>query len=251
MLIKKSMLILVDKPIWITSFDIIRILKHHFPKQKIWHSWTLDPMATGLMILWIWKWTKELFKLQWLDKKYITTIDFSKNSDTWDMDFWDYFEEYPLNKQKNEITKNQKQIPAPTEKEIENRLNWFIPNCELPLSMFSAKKKSGQKLYELARKWETINETRNMKVNSFKILSYNFPELSIEIEVGSGTYIRSIAHRLGGVFELWWILTKLRRIQIWSVKIEDEFERQSIKWTIRNSEVELKYAEIWLLENLK
>ena len=87
------MLIVVDKPIWISSFDVIRVLKRELWEKKIWHSWTLDPLASGLMLVWTWDDTKGLNDFIWLDKSYETIIDFSKKTDTWDMGYREYFEE--------------------------------------------------------------------------------------------------------------------------------------------------------------
>ena len=70
------MLIVVDKPKWISSFDVIRVLKREISEKKIWHSWTLDPLATGLMLVWTGNDTKRLNDLIWLDKSYETMSDF-------------------------------------------------------------------------------------------------------------------------------------------------------------------------------
>ena len=87
------MLIIVDKPSWISSFDVIRVLKRELWEKKIWHSWTLDPLASWLMLIGTWDDTKKLNNLIWLDKSYETVIDFSKKSDTWDMWYREYYEE--------------------------------------------------------------------------------------------------------------------------------------------------------------
>ena len=202
------MLIAVDKPKWISSFDVIRALKRELWEKKIWHSGTLDPMATGLLLIWTWDDTKRLNNMIWLDKSYETTIDFSKKSDTRDLDYRDYFEE---------IDTTWKSI---TIEKIREELDSIIPEYELPLTPFSSKKKDGIKMYELARKWEAKIENRNMKTYWYEILDYNFPTLRLKLHVGSGTYIRSIWHRLWEQFWLWWILTELRRISIWKYSLE-------------------------------
>jgi len=90
------MLIAVDKPMDLTSFDVVKRMKHVFPGEKVGHSGTLDPKATGLMILGIGKGTKKLTALIGLDKVYETVIDFSKMSDTWDLGYWEKYEEYEV-----------------------------------------------------------------------------------------------------------------------------------------------------------
>ena len=204
------MLIAVDKPTWMSSFDIIRALKRELQEKKIWHSGTLDPMATGLLLIWTAKDTKQLQHLTWLNKEYITTIDLSKISDTRDMDYRETYEE--LDKTK---------LTAPSIEEIKDKLDSIIPQWELPLTPFSAKKKNWKKLYELARKWEQIIENKTMKINWYEILKYDFPILELKLNVWSGTYIRSIWYRLWQQFWLWWILTKLRRTSVQDYNIEN------------------------------
>ena len=196
------MLIAVDKPNWISSFDVIRVLKRELREKKIWHSWTLDPMATWLMLIWTWDDTKRLNDLIWLDKSYETIIDFSKKSDTRDMGYRDYYEE--INVEWKDISTD----------DIKWKLNSLIPEYELPLTPFSAKKKDWKKLYDLARKWEQIIENTVMKTYGYEVLDYNFPELRLRLDVWSWTYIRSIWHWLWEQFWLGGILTMLRRIRV-------------------------------------
>jgi len=228
------MLIVVDKPMELSSFDVIRRLKHEFPGQKIWHSWTLDPKATWVMILWIGKWTKQLLTLIWLDKTYETVIDFSKMSDTWDLWYWDEFKEYTALENWKWIEKDWKEILAPSLDDIQNCLSSLIPLAQFPLPAFSAKKKDGQRMYDLARRGEIISETREMKINWFEILEYNFPIVRLRLDVWSWTYIRSIWYRLWQQFNLWGILTELRRLKVWEwnlreIKLDHECE-YNFRW---------------------
>lgn len=217
------MFLAVDKPQWITSFDVIRRLKRQFPKKtKIGHSGTLDPMATGLLIIAVDKDTKRLHEFLGANKSYETTIDFSKMSDTWDMDYWEVYEEYVLSEEEWKtvgIIKNDTHIPAPTIEQLEQKLKTLIPSRILPLTPFSAKKKDGKKLYELARAGVEVNESKEMRVNSYEIVEYNFPVLKLKLDVGSGTYIRSIGYWLGQEFGLGGILTSLRRTKVADIDI--------------------------------
>ncbi len=246
------MLLAIDKPSWITSFDVIRILKHNFPKQKIWHSGTLDPMASGLMLVAVGSDTKNLTQLIGLDKSYTATIDFSIVTDTWDMEYWEKITNFEL-RIEDSITKGliiaDKKISAPSLEEIRAILQKLIPSCELPVPAFSAKKKEGKRLYESAREGEQIIQNKEMKINSYEIISYQFPSLQLRLDVGSGTYIRSIAHRLGEQLHLWWTLTQLRRTSIWSWDIE----RLPMKplenlATHQLAEAKIAYAEVSLIE---
>jgi len=203
------MLIIADKPKWISSFDVIRALKIQLQEKKIWHSGTLDPMATGLLLIWTGKDTKKLWNLIWQDKTYETTIDFSKKSDTRDMSFREYFEG---------IDTEWKEIPI---EQIKEKLDSIIPEYELPLTPFSAKKKDWKKLYELARNWNQIIESRIMKTYWYEILEYNFPKLKLRLDVWSWTYIRSIGHWLWEQFWLGGILIELRRLRIWEYNLDE------------------------------
>ena len=228
------MLIIVDKPIWISSFDVIRVLKRELWEKKIWHSWTLDPLATGLMLIWTWDDTKRLNDLIWLDKSYETIIDFSKKSDTRDMWYRDYYEE---------INIEWREIPL---EDIKSKLDWLIPEYELPLTPFSAKKKDGKKLYELARNWNQIIENKLMKTYWYKILEYNFPTLKLKLDVWSWTYIRSIWHRLGEQFWLGGILTELRRTRVWEYKLSKiDLIKEWIFFRKEGDDISFKYWIIW------
>jgi len=228
------MLLIVDKPKWISSFDVIRALKRELKEKKIWHSGTLDPMATGLLLIWTWHDTKQLNSLIWLDKSYETTIDFSKESDTRDMDYREYFEE---------IDVEWKDIPV---EQIKEKLDSIIPEWELPLTPFSAKKKDGKKLYELARNWNQIIENKLMKTYWCEILQYCFPILKLKLDVWSWTYIRSIWHRLWEQFWLGGILTELRRIRVWEYDLEKTNLDKSATFFRKEWEnIDFKYWIIW------
>jgi tRNA pseudouridine55 synthase len=236
------MLIAVDKPKWMTSFDIIRALKRELSEKKIWHSWTLDPMATGLLLIGTSKDTKQLHHLTWLDKEYITTIDFSKMSDTRDMDYREIYNELDINT-----------LNKPTIEQIKNKLDSIIPQWNLPLTPFSAKKKNWKKLYELARKGEQIIENKTMKISWYKIINYNFPTLELKLNVWSGTYVRSIWYwlwqQLSQNWKLGWILTSLRRISIQDHKLDNINLDQSATFFIKKdweNKWEIKFT-YWII----
>jgi len=227
------MLLIVDKPKWISSFDVIRALKRVLWEKKIWHSGTLDPMATWLLLIWTWNDTKKLNDLIWFDKSYKTTIDFSKKSDTRDMNYREYFEE--INTEWKEVSIEQ----------IKEKLDSIIPEWKLPLTPFSAKKKDWKKLYELARNWNQIIENKTMKTYWYEILDYNFPTLKLKLDVWSWTYIRSIWHRLGEQFWLGGILTELRRIRVWEYDLNKvNLDQTATFFRKKWDDVEFKYGII-------
>lgn len=114
-------------------------------------------MASGLLIVWIGKWTKLLTNIIWKDKDYITNINFSISTDTWDMDYWDKIEKYDLLPDNNGIIKNWKEILAPSLEQIREKLDSIIWDIRMPLPDFSAKKVAGKKLYDIARKGKKWN----------------------------------------------------------------------------------------------
>lgn len=254
------MFVLLDKPKCHTSFDCIRKLQKLYWKKiyeraiKIGHAWTLDPMATWLMIIAIGKSTKQLWTLTGLSKTYTTTIDFSQATDTRDIEAW-WWKAQRTNDIRNvysralEVTKkyNQSQnvafIPQktsfddfltvsskrwysftkentiPTKEQIVWVLNSFIAREEFLLTPFSAKKVEGKKLYEYARAWDPILKYSPMRVLSYELLSYTFPEVTIRFEVWSWTYIRTLWFELWKALGWWGVLTTLRREKVWKRSI--------------------------------
>lgn len=229
------MLLLIDKPSGLTSQDAISAVKKHLrqpaqdalsdedrannikpPKIKIGHAGTLDPMASWLLIAATDSDTKKLHHLTNHDKSYTATIDFSIITDTRDMD---YRKEY------QQINILDAIANKPYIEQIESKLNSIIGTHDLPLTPFSAKKVNGRKLYEYAREWKPIFLTVPMTIYGYEILDYQFPHLTLRLDVGSGTYIRSIAHRLGSQFNIWGTLTMLRRTSIAEYHI-DQMENQ-------------------------
>ncbi len=241
------MLLAVDKPARITSFDVIRIFKRHFPGQKIWHSGTLDPMATGLMILALDKDTKKLTEYIWLDKSYIATIDFSKITDTRDMEIREKITNYQLAMKDWKIIGIEMEgwtLGAPTLWEIKRKLDTLIPSHELPLPAFSAKKIAGKRSYDEARAGIIREENKIMKTNSYEIISYDFPLLQVKIDVGSGTYIRSIAYWLGQQFGIGGTLIQLRRTSIGERDMDKLPNWEELHNTYKDKEEIIRFARL-------
>ncbi len=211
------MLLFVDKPQGYTSFDIIRKLQKLYPKESIGHAGTLDPMATWLLIVAIGKDTKKLTELVWMDKTYVTTIDFSQDSDTWDLEYWKTYTQFEYTREG--LSVDGKLRSAPTYEQLQDKLTCILGTHPIPLTPFSAKKVEWKKLYEYAREGNPIFMDVPMTLHAFEIISYEFPLVHLRLDVGSGTYIRSIWHRLWAEFGLWGILTQLRRTRVWTYMV--------------------------------
>jgi tRNA pseudouridine55 synthase len=200
-------ILLVDKPEGITSFDVIRMLRR---KMKIWkmgHAGTLDPFASGLMIIGVEKGTKLMNTFLKLSKVYEATILLGQKTDTGDRD--------------GKIIE-QEQPPKPSKEKIKEVLDSMVGTLELPVPIYSAVKRKGKPLYDYARKGEVVETpVKSMTVISYEFLDQKENEISIKWNVASGTYIRSLAlefaKRLGTIGTV----IKLRRFSIDTYSVQD------------------------------
>lgn len=192
----KSGLLLVNKPQGRTSFSLIRALRKLTGIKKIGHAGTLDPFATGVMIILVGReYTRLSDKLLLQDKEYFTTVHLGVSTDTYDCD--------------GKIVARSKKIPTP--QEIELAVAKFQGEIEQLPPMYSAKKIQGKKLYELARKGESVERTPAKVHVSTEIISYCYPNLHLRIACSKGTYIRCIGHEIGQLLGCGAHLSHLKR----------------------------------------
>lgn len=213
------MFVLVDKPQWWTSYDIVNKIHRLYPEEKVGHGWTLDPLASGLLVVAIGKDTKKLDRFLWSTKTYVTTIDFSVTTDTRDLQFRKEYTQRPVDHSSASIQIAGTPVAFPSLEQFHKALTALLWTHQLPLTPFSAKKVAGKKLYVYAREGKPLFIEVPMKVISFQILDYTFPQITVELEVGSGTYIRSIGYRLGKQFGLGWTLSFLRRTKVGMLEV--------------------------------
>ena len=205
-------MILIDKPDNMTSFGVVarvrRILSEQAGKKiKVGHTGTLDPFATGLLILMSGKNTKKCQEFLKLDKRYEATMKLGFTSTTGDPE--------------GEISE-QKISSPPTISEIKTILDSFTGEIIQTVPRFSAIKIDGRRAYDLARKGETIEmPKRTVKIYEINLLEYNFPYLKIDCKVSSGTYIRTLAEDIGKALNTGAYLTALRRTEIGSYSLKD------------------------------
>lgn len=215
-------LLLVDKPAGITSHDVVDKIRWIAHTRAVGHAGTLDPFATGLLILGIGKATKWLTDLVGLDKTYEAALELGATSDTFDVEG-----------RKSKIKKQKAKIGT---EEIECVLEQFRGGYEQKAPLFSAKKLHGKKLYELARAGKATEEMRPIKrveIKKLQITRYEFPTLCLEVECSSGTYIRSLADDIGRALDIGAYLKQLRRTRIgtWNVTEAtplDELAREEV-----------------------
>ena len=204
-------IILVDKPEGISSFGVVAkvrgFLKRKFGhKIKVGHTGTLDPFATGLLILLSGKMTKKSGEFLKLDKVYEATIKLGFVSTTGDPE--------------GEIEKRSEKRPEMGE--VETVLRQFVGNIQQTVPRFSAVKINGRRAYQLARKGEDFETpTREVEIYSIEILNYDFPELTIRCHVSSGTYIRTLGEDIGEALNTGAYLTALRRTRVGKYDVMD------------------------------
>lgn len=194
-----SGILLVNKPKNKTSFTLVGALRRLLKVKKIGHAGTLDPFATGVMVMLIGKqYTKLSDRFLGADKEYITTVHLGIETDSYDCD-GKILEENPT--------------VIPTKEELQKALESFQGEVMQTPPMFSAKKIDGKKLYELARKGISIErEPARVKMTT-ELISYEYPNVQLRVSCSKGTYIRSIAHDLGKLLGCGAHLSQLQRVR--------------------------------------
>lgn len=200
-------ILLVDKPQGITSHDVVSKLRRVFHIKKIGHAGTLDPMATGLLLMLIGKATKVSQYLMSMDKEYTGTVLLGKTTDSQDAE-GELLEERP--------------VPELSEDGVLMEMKTFIGDQYQMPPMFSAKKINGQKLYKLARQGKTVErEPRVINISKFELTRFAPPEIDFLVACSKGTYVRTIAHDLGERFGCGGHLCSLRRTGVGKFRIEN------------------------------
>lgn len=201
--------LLIDKPVGPTSFQVVATVRRLLSTQaikrrlKVGHAGTLDPLASGLLIIAVGKATKEISKFVGLDKTYETTITLGANTET------DDAEAEPI------VTPNAQ---PPTLEKVEQVVKSFIGEQLQTPPLYSAKKQDGVRLYKLARSGKTTEiKSHRIIIYDITILSYVYPSLTIQVKCGSGTYIRSLARDIGERLSVGGYVTTLRRTAIGSL----------------------------------
>ena len=205
-------ILLIDKPAEISSFGVVarvrRVLSENVGKKvKVGHTGTLDPFATGLLILLVGKATKRSNEFLKLNKEYIAEIKLGETSTTGDPE--------------GEITKSYSDAPKSKE-EIKKVVQSFVGEISQKVPAFSAVKINGRRAYELARKgMEVETPTRKVHIYDIDILEYTWPILKIRTSVSSGTYIRTLGEDIGKKLGTGAYLTALRRTKVADYRVED------------------------------
>lgn len=223
---KDGQIILIDKPLNWTSFDVVNKMRYIIRKKfdlkkiKVGHGGTLDPLASGLMIVAVGKATKSLDMLQNEDKEYIADICFGATRPSYDMET-EIDQHFPAEHISIE------KIEAVLKNKFSGKISQIPP-------LFSAKHINGKRAYEYARNGEDVTlEAREITINDIELIKADLPELRLRINCSKGTYIRSIAYDLGKELGSGAYLSGLRRTKSGSFSIEnaisiEEFEKNTL-----------------------
>ena len=212
---KTSGVLLVDKPAEWTSFDVVNFVRGRFNIPKVGHCGTLDPAATGLMVIVLGRFTKLSQHFSGEDKIYEARIQFGIETDSQDLDGkvtaeydWSNLEPEQVKDTIMEFVGEQEQIPP----------------------MVSAKKKDGKRLYDLARKGIVVErEPVGININSIDIASIDLPFADFAVKCSKGTYIRTLCYDIGKKLSCGAVLNKLRRTGSGELRIEDAVTIKKLK----------------------
>jgi tRNA pseudouridine55 synthase len=218
---QEGQILLVDKPLKWSSFQAVNKLKYNLinkvglPKKfKIGHAGTLDPLATGLLIVCTGKFTKIISEIQGQAKEYTGTFFIGATTPSYDLE-----------------TEIDKTFPAEhiTEDLIHETVTQFLGEIDQKPPIFSAIKKDGIRLYEHARAGETIEiESRKTTIYEFEITRIALPEIDFRVVCSKGTYIRSLAFDFGKAMQSGSHLSALRRTKIGNYSVNDAFSPEDL-----------------------
>ncbi len=205
--------VLIDKPLWWTSFDVVRkcrnLMTHKLKvkKLKVGHAGTLDPLATGLMIICSGKATKRINEWMDMDKEYIATIELGRTTPSFDLE-----------------TKTDATFPTThiTRESFEQALQAFLGETQQIPPLFSAKNLQGKRAYTFARKGSDIELPPNpVNISSLEVTRFDMPVVEVKIRCSKGTYVRAFARDIGIANQSGACLTGLRRTAIGSFNVEN------------------------------
>ncbi len=224
---KNGQVLLIDKPLEWTSFQAVNKIRWHIrqrfniKKIKVGHAGTLDPLATGLLIICTGKQTKSINEYQGQIKEYTGTFTVGGTTPSYDLES-EVNETFPTEHITDEL--------------IHKTTEQFIGTIQQRPPIFSALKKDGKRLYELARKGETVDiPTREITINDFEITNIDLPKIDFRVVCSKGTYIRSLAFDFGKALNSGAHLSALRRTKIGNFSVENA---TSIDAFIKNLEME-------------
>ncbi len=216
-------ILLINKPLDWTSFDVVKKVRNTIRVKKVGHAGTLDPLASGLLILCTGKFTKRIEEIQGQEKEYTGSIRLGEITPSYDRE--------------TEVTETC-DISHLTEEEIAAAAQTFVGTIEQVPPIYSAVMVDGKRAYDLARKGKSAElKPRTITIKAFDITSIEGPEIHFKVICTKGTYIRSLAHDLGQLLGCGAHLSSLVRTRIGDYKLEDALTIEDIQ-EIRRKQLE-------------
>ncbi|WP_018477450.1 tRNA pseudouridine(55) synthase TruB [Pontibacter roseus] len=216
-------ILLVDKPLTWTSFDVVKKVRNTLRVKKIGHAGTLDPLASGLLILCTGKFTKRIDEIQAQEKEYTGTITIGQTTPSYDL-------ETPVSESRD--------ISHLTEEDIRAAANSFVGTIQQIPPIYSAVMVDGKRAYDLARKGKEAElKARTVTIKAFDITGIAGAVVSFKVICSKGTYIRSLAHDLGQQLGCGAHLSSLVRTRIGEYRLEDALTIEDIQ-AIRKAQLE-------------
>lgn len=211
----KGRVLLINKPLRWTSFDVVNKLRFRLKTKKIGHAGTLDPLATGLLIICVGKMTKRIEEFMGLEKEYAGKFTLGKTTPSHDLE--------------TEVDE-EKDISHLTTETIREAVKPFIGTISQLPPLHSAIKIGGKRAYEFARKGRDIQlSPREVQIHEFEITSIDLPEVSFRIVCSKGTYIRSIARDFGNALGVGAYLSTLCRTRIGTFSLSDAIDVEQVE----------------------
>lgn len=208
-------IICVNKPQGITSFDVVRKLKRILKEKRIGHTGTLDPMATGVMVVCVGRATRLVQDIEGYEKEYLATFQLGHKTDTYDRE--------------GTITERSDK-EKPDEDMLRENLNSFLGKIKQVPPMYSALKIDGKRLYDLARAGITVErKARDVEIKSIELKEYDGESGKFLCKVSKGTYIRSLIFDLGENLGTFATMTDLERTEVGKVKLERCFTLEEME----------------------
>ena len=209
---KKGEVLYFDKPYRWTSFALVNKVRYHISRRlgvkkiKVGHAGTLDPLATGVMIVCTGKATKRIEEFQYHTKEYIATLQLGATTPSYDLE-----KEIDATFPTGHITREL----------VEETLQRFVGTIEQVPPVFSACKVDGKRAYELARKGDEVQlRPKMLVIDEIELLAYNLPEIKIRVVCSKGTYIRALARDIGEALHSGAHLTGLIRTRVGEVTLD-------------------------------
>ena len=212
--------ILIDKPLEWTSFDVVKKVRNLIRIKKVGHAGTLDPLATGLLILCTGKKTKSIESFMAKEKEYTGTFTIGAETPTYDLE--------------SEVI-NRNDISQVSQIDLEQARLKFLGEIDQIPPMHSAIKVDGRRVYELARKGEKIElKSRKIKISEFELTKVDLPLISFRVVCSKGTYIRSLAHDFGQALGVGAHLSSLRRTRVGSFHVDEAYQLDNLVQLIKD-----------------